>query len=54
MDLLLFEGTLGVLKNNIHYQEKWSKYKILEVEPMYGEDFKVEISFTICDNVMKF
>lgn len=49
-----FEGTLGVLKNNIHYQEKWSKYKILEVEPMYGEDFKVEISFTICDNVMKF
>lgn len=51
---LVFEGTLGVLKNNIHYQEKWSKYKILEVEPRYGEDFKFEISFTICDNVMKF
>ena len=44
-----FEGTLGVLKNNIHYQSKWSRCKIIEVEPMYGEDFKFEIAFTICE-----
>lgn len=46
---LIFEGTLGVLKNNIYYQEKWSRCKIIEVEPMYGEDFKFEIAFTICE-----
>lgn len=46
---LVFEGTLGVLKNNIYYQEKWSRCKIIEVEPMYGEDFKFEIGFTICE-----
>lgn len=46
---LLFEGTLGVLKNNIYYQREWSSCKILEVKPMYEENFKVKISFTICE-----
>lgn len=44
-----FEGTLGVLKNNIHYQKKWSHYKILEVEPMYEENFKFKIAFTLSE-----
>lgn len=48
-----FEGTLGVLKNNIHYQEKWSRCKIYAVEPMYGEDFKCEIKFTISEPIKK-
>ena len=37
----IFEGTLGVLKNNIHYQGKWSKYKIYNIEPYYDEQMKI-------------
>lgn len=44
-----FEGTLGVLKNYIYYQNRWSRWKILGVEPMYAEDFKCKIAFTIWD-----
>jgi hypothetical protein len=38
----VFKGTLGVLKNNIHYQEKWCKYKIFEIKAGYDENMKCE------------
>ena len=44
---LLFDGTLGVLKNNIHYQDKWSSWKIFTIEADYNEDMKATLEIEV-------
>ncbi len=39
-DQYIFNGSLGLLKNNIHYQEKWSKYKIFNIMPYYDSKMR--------------
>ena len=43
----LFNGTLGTLKNNIHYQEKWSKCIIFNIEAIYNEDMKTALEIEL-------
>ena len=43
----LFNGTLGVLKNNIHYQDKWNSCKIFTIEAQYNEDMKTSLEIEI-------
>lgn len=43
----LFNGTLGTLKNNIHYQDEWNKCKICDIEALYNEDMKTSLEICI-------
>lgn len=36
----IFNGTLGEMKNNIHYQSEWCKWKIKETLFYYDENMK--------------
>lgn len=38
----LLEGTLGVIKNNIHYQNEYSKWIIACIQTRYDEKMKCE------------
>ena len=42
-----FEGSLGVLKNNVHYQEEWNKYKIFCIEPYYDDNMKTAFEIDV-------
>ena len=46
-DEYLFNATLGELKNNIHYQDKWSSWKIFTIEAQYNENMKVSLEIEI-------
>lgn len=39
-DNYIFKGTLGELKNNIHYQNKWAKFRIKDSLFTYDERMK--------------
>lgn len=41
-DDILLEGTLGVIKNNIYYQEEYQNYSIGFMKVRYDEKMKCE------------
>ena len=43
----LFNGTLGELKNNIHYQDLWNKCKIEDIEALYNEYMKTSLEIIL-------
>ena len=44
-DDILFQGTVGVLKNNVNYQRQFSDYSIGGIQPLY--DDKMKCAFVI-------
>lgn len=52
-DDVLFEGTVGVLKNNIHYQNKYSSYSIGSIQPFYDDKYKCEFVIWIYKAVLE-
>lgn len=47
-DGIIFYGTIGTLKNNIHYQNEWNRRRIFIIDAQYDKDMKTSLEIDLC------